>query len=70
MCTGLLQFKEDTSYDTWIPTTAPALGHRDWVRRNFPEDYRSGLAIISITNETGSETGSFAQTEFLARVSC
>lgn len=66
LCTGLIKFKVDTSYDTWIPTTASALGHRDWVRRNFPEDYRSELAIISITNGTGS----FAQTEFLAKVSC
>ena len=65
MCTGLAYFKQDISYDTWIPTTAPALPHRDWVRRNFPEDYRSELAIISITNGSGS----FAQTDFLARVS-
>ena len=65
LCTGLAYFRQDTSYDTWIPTTASALAHRDWVRRYFPEDYRSELAIVSITNESGS----FTQGEFLARVS-
>ena len=66
LCTGLAYFRQDTTYDTWIPTTASALIHRDWVRRYFPEDYRSELAIVSIK----AESGSFAQAEYLARVSC
>lgn len=64
LCTGLAYFRQDTSYDTWIPTTASALDHREWVRRYFPEDYRRELAIVSITNKSGS----FSQVEFLAEV--
>lgn len=64
LCTGLAYFRQDTSYDTWIPTTASALDHREWVRRYFPEDYRRELVIVSITNKSGS----FVDGEFLARV--
>jgi len=66
LCTGLIFFKQDTSFETWVPTTASALDNRDWVRRLFPEDYRSELVIVSIKNKSGS----FAQTEYLAKVSC
>jgi len=66
LCTGLAYFNEDTSYETWIPTTAPALDHQEWVQERFPADYRVELATVSIKNPSGS----FAQAEYLAQVGC
>jgi len=66
LCTGLAYFNEDTSYDTWIPTTASALDHQEWVQERFPADYRVELATLSIRNRSGS----FAQDEYLAQVRC